>query len=703
MIPDTPQGSRKQLALTPYLNRELSWLQFNERVLGQAGDAAGHPLLERVKFLSIAANNLDRFLMVRVATLLRAQQTGVAERSADGLDAVEQLRVVRRRVSRFFNQLHACWETVLRPALTSQHIFIVDRAEYVPGLRSHLSACFRAEIFPVLTPLAFDLGHPFPFIPNRSKNLAVVVRRGRRSMFARVEVPDGLPRLVEIPADVAGCHGTAFAMLEDIIVDNIHDLFPGLEVRSAHLFRILRDTDVVLPADPAEDLPQSVDRRLKQLRHGTVTLVQVDRGMPSRVLDILRENFEVEEDVVSVSPGRMAFADWAQLTTLDRPELKDPPLASRTPWHADGSDSIFSQVGAQDVLVHHPFDSFSAVDAFLRAAVRDPLVVAIKMTLYRLEAHSPFIDLLIEAADRGKQVAVAVELRARFDERSNIRWAARLDAAGIHVAYGQAHLKTHCKICLVVRHEAGGIRRYVHIGTGNYNSATALMYTDLGVFTSREEIVADVSELFNYLTGYSGRADYQALLVAPINMRARLKALVEREADHARAGRPAHLVFKVNAISDPEFIADLYEACRAGVTVDLIVRGICCARPGIPGTSQRMTVRSIVGRFLEHTRLYAFGNGGNEEIYLGSADLMERNFDRRVEVLCPVLDPGLRWTLRHVLLDAYLRDNSRAHILQSDGTYTLLTPREHEIPFSAQEFLLARDGIGRSGPAVRPV
>ena len=680
-----------------YFNRELSWLSFNERVLAQAGDDAGHPLLERVKFLAIAANNLDEFFMVRLATVLRAYRSGVEEVSVDGLDSEEQLLAIRGRASRFLADLNDCWERVLRPQLVEEQIVVLDREEYSPAVRAYLANRFNADMCPVLTPLAFDPGHPFPYISNKSKSLAIVVRQGRRRRFARVKVPDILPRFVEVPAHIADRPGATFAMLEDVIADNAHALFPGMDLQSAHLFRILRDTDIVLATDEAEDLLESVDRSLKQLRHGAVTMLQVDQRMPGRVLDILRENFEVDDDVVHVSPGRMGLADWAQLTALHRPRLKDPPFVPRSLWRGHSDDSIFEQINEQDLLVHHPFDSFAAVETFLQAAVRDPLVVAIKMTLYRLERNSPLVDLLIEAADHGKQVAVLVELKARFDERSNIAWATRLEAAGVHVVYGLVHLKTHCKLCLVIRKEPDGIRRYAHIGTGNYNRATAQVYTDFGLFTARAPVMADVSDVFNLLTGYSAQTAYREFLVAPVNMRARLRALVERESDHARAGRPAHLIFKANALSDPDFIRVLYQACRAGVTVDLIIRGICCARPGVAGVSDRMTVRSIVGRFLEHSRVYFFENGGEEELYLGSADMMERNLNRRVEVLCPVVDRDLKHSLRQVL-GAYLKDNSRAHLLQPDGVYRVASPADGDVRFSVQEFLLAHPTVAYAPP-----
>jgi polyphosphate kinase len=521
----------------------------------------------------------------------------------------------------------------------------------------------------VLTPLAFDPGHPFPYISNLSKNLAVVVKHGGRTKFARVKVPDMLPRFVPVPENIAPKGGLTFAFLEDVIEHNIHELFPGTEVRGAHLFRIIRDTDMVIQEDEADDLLETVDKGLKQLRYGALSLLEVDATMPRRVLNILVENFAVEEDVVVRTADRMGLGDWRAIQKLHRPQLKDPPFSPRQLWDANDLETIFDQIRYQDHLVHHPFDSFMAVESFLRAAIADPLVVAIKMTLYRIGQNSPLVDLLIDAAEQGKQVAVLVELKARFDERNNIAWANRLESAGIHVVYGLVNLKTHCKLCLVVRKEHDGIHRYAHVGTGNYNPVTSQFYTDLGLFTADQQIVDDVSQVFNYLTGYSHKRTYRELLVAPIGLRSALRALIEREAEHARAGRPAHIVIKNNAVADPAMIKTLYRASQAGLPIDLIVRGVCCLRPGVPGISDLIRVRSVVGRFLEHSRIYYFENGGEPEVFIGSADLMERNLDRRVEVLCPVRDPELRQHLRAVVLDSLLRDTDRAYLLQSDGTY----------------------------------
>ena len=663
----------------------MSWLAFNERVLDQARTDR-HPLLERVKFLAIAANNLDEFFMVRIATLARDHRAGVIELSPDGLAIGQQLSMVRARATAMLDELAECWSQVLRPLLEQERITIVEPPDFTEADEAYLERYFSVDACPVLTPLAFDPGHPFPYISNRSKNLAVVVEHRGRTKFARVKVPHVLPRFVPLPAERD--QGERFAMLEDVVRQYLPQLFPGVPVTSAHLFRVLRDTDLVVAQDGSEDLMETVDRSLKAQRHGALSLLEVEDGMPSRVLDTLIENFEIVRRVVVRAAGRMGLADWIALARLRRPRLKDRPFSPTVLWRR-GEPEIFDEIRYRDQLVHHPFDSFASVEAFVDAAVDDPHVVAIKMTLYRIGSNSPLVDRLITAAHRGKQVAVLVELKARFDERSNIDWAARLEEAGVHVVYGLQDLKTHCKICLVVRQEEESVRRYVHVGTGNYNRATAHVYTDLGLFTANARIVADVSELFNYLTGYSNQTDYRELLVAPIALRRRFARLVAREMTHARHGRPARIVIKCNSICDPGIIKILYRASQAGVPIDLIVRGICALRPGVPGVSDTIRVRSVVGRLLEHSRIWHFENGGKPECYIGSADLMERNLNTRVEVVCPVLDPGVGEFIRHVILEAYLRDNVRATTLNADGTYDAVDEGD-DPPIDAQTLLMSR-------------
>ncbi|MFN8057876.1 MAG: polyphosphate kinase 1 [Vicinamibacterales bacterium] len=652
-----------------YINRELSWLEFNQRVLDQARDPA-HPLLERVKFLAIVGSNLDEFFMVRVATLLRKYRSSLEDVAPDGSNTEVQLAAIRRRAGAMMAEQTACWTNELRPALAAERIHFLEIADYTDAVREYLAGVFAGQIYPALTPLAFDPGHPFPFISNLSKNLAVVVRHHGQTKFARIKIPDKLPRFVALPESIAPSPGATFVFLEDVIKSNISRLFPASDIEGAHLFRIIRDTDMVIQEDEADDLLETVDRSLKQLRYGALSMLRVDADMPRRVLDILIENFEVEEDVVFHTSDRLGYADWKEITKLHRPQLKDVPFSPRGLWPAEvDADWMFGRIRERDEFVHHPFDSFSAVEGFLRAAVEDASVIAIKMTLYRIGDNSPLIDLLIRAAEEGKQVAVLVELKARFDERNNIVWANRLESAGIHVVYGPVALKTHCKLCLVVRKETDTIRCYAHVGTGNYNRATATVYTDFGLFTARQAIIEDILELFNDLTGYPSKRPYRELLVAPLNLRTSMRALIEREADHARAGRPARIIVKNNAVADPGMIKAFYAASEAGVDIDMIVRGVCCLRPGIPGISDRIRVRSIVGRFLEHSRIYVFANGGDEQMFIGSADLMERNLDRRVEVLCPVHDPAIREHLRRVVLESYLADDDRAKLLTSDGTY----------------------------------
>jgi len=665
-----------------YTNRELSWLEFNQRVLDQAL-ADHHPLLERVKFLAIVGSNLDEFFMVRVATLRKRQRAGLEQVSPDGLTVSEQLKAIRERATRMMRDQAACWQDRLRPALADAGVTFLEEGQYTDRIRQHLAAYFRSDVFPLLTPLAFDPGHPFPNISSRSKNFAVAVRHNRRTKFARVKVPDILPRFIPLPTT----EGPTFAFLEDVIRQNLDQLFPDVEVLDAHLFRIIRDTDMEVQDDAALDLLESVDQSLKKLREAPPCLLQVESTMPRRILKILIENFEVEHDIVMHSKDRLAFSDWRALTSLPMPTLKDAPFVPRTLWEAPHETSVFDEIREQDRLVHHPYDSFSAVETFIHQAVDDASVVAIKMTLYRIGQDSPLIDLLIDAAEAGKQVAVLVELKARFDERNNIKWANRLESAGVHVVYGVENLKTHCKLCLVVRKEVDGVRRYVHTGTGNYNQSTSALYTDFGLFTADPQICDDVSDVFNFLTGYSKRKEYRELLVAPVSLRAGYLALLDREIEHAKNGAPAHVIIKNNAVTDPAIIRALYRAAQAGVEIDMIVRGVCCLKPGIPGVSDRIRVRSVVGRFLEHSRVYWFANGGQPEVYIGSADLMERNLDRRVETVCRIRDASLAEQIRVTVLETYLQDTERAYLL--DGLqYRLPAPGDGP-RVNAQETLLA--------------
>ena len=666
-----------------YLNPELSWLKFNARVLMQAGDPS-HPILERVKFMAIAANNLDEFYMVRLAGLLRRSEDS-QERRSGGFEIEQQIRTVRHAADAMHHDIARHWMD-LRPLLAEAGIRFLDPADYTPEIQAWLDEHFNTLVCPVLTPLAFDPGHPFPYISNRSKNVAVVVRHRGDTRFARVKVPNTIRRFIDIPPELVG-GATAFAFLEDVITSNLHELFPGVQIVSAHLFRILRDTDVSVREDETDDLVESVGRGLREVRRRRLVLLHVDESMPPRVLEMLADNFEAGPDVVLRSRFRLGLADWMRVARLHHETLKDTPLRQRVLWQGAGSDEVFDRLKYQDVLVHQPYDSFLTFEHFLRSAVRDPRVVAIKMTLYRVGSNPPVVDLLLEAADRGKQVAVLVELKARFEERQNIEWATRLEDAGVHVTYGVVKLKTHCKLCLVVRKRGAAIERYAHLGTGNYNPATAGVYTDFGLFTSDPRLMADLSELFNVLTGYSNQVNYRVIAVAPVNLRRRLLQLLRREAEHAKAGRPSGVVIKVNGLTDPGMIRELYRTARAGVSISLIVRGMCTLRPGVPGVSDNIQVTSIVGRFLEHTRVFSFENGGAKATYLSSADLMERNLNRRVEVFWPLRDSALARYVRDTVLDAYLRDNVRSMSLRVDGEYEPVTRAESEPPVDSQMLL----------------
>ncbi len=681
-----------------FINRELSWLEFNERVLEEARDRR-HPLLERVKFLSIVSSNLDEFFMIRVAAIREQVLAEVAEPSPDGRTPLQQLVAIHDRTGRMVSDMAACfWDDIL-PALGTAGIRLLTMPELTPEERSSLADLFAREIYPVLTPLAFDPGHPFPYISNLSLSLAVAVRTPEGvERFARVKVPDVLSRLVQIP----GGNGTAsrFVWLEDLISANLGMLFPGMEVIESYAFRVTRNADIEIQEDEAEDLIRSIEESIRQRRFGSVVRVGVQNTMPDRIKDILVENLEVTPHEVYRLRPPLGLSHLAALMKLPRPDLKDPPLHPASPLGEDENDDIFAAIRRNDLMLHHPYDSFAPVVQFIRSAARDPNVLAIKQTLYRIGKESPLVPLFIEAAENGKQVAVLVELKARFDEENNIGWAKQLERAGIHVVYGLVGLKTHAKMALVVRREQDGIRRYVHLGTGNYNPVTARIYTDISLFTCRDDITADAVEVFNFLTGYSNRDTYQKLAVAPVNLRERLIALIDREISHANAGGAAQLIFKMNSLTDTAMIEKLYEASRAGVSIDLIVRGICCLRPGKKGISENIRVISIVGRFLEHSRVFYFANGGEPEVYCGSADLMGRNLDHRVELVFPVEDRRLTAIIMKEVLVTALADRTRARVLGEDGGYTRAEPAVPEKPDSQQVILRSRV---RAVPAKAPV
>ena len=699
-----PQSTPPHPAL--FFNRELSWLEFNARVLHEAFDER-NPLLERLKFLSIFSTNLDEFYMVRVAGLRRQVAAGVMAAPADGLAPAAQLEAIERRVRDLLHRQRECLHEVLLPVLAEKGIRLVHMNELTPAEWNTVDAFFESQVFPVLTPLAVDPGHPFPYVSNLSLSLAVEIRDPDRGIdhFARVKVPKSLPRWVPFG------RGTHFVPLEEVIGANVGSLFPGMQVLGWWAFKVTRYSDLELDmvGDEPEDLLATIEEQVFQRRFGEVVRLEVQDTMPAHIRGLILEELRENESLAGLSLTErdthdsgplLELGDLMSLATLEIPELRDPPLVPTIPAAVrDGGRSMFDGIRERDLLVHHPFESFTAtVEHFLDAAARDEHVLAIKLTMYRTSGDTAIVRALTEAAQRGKQVAVLVELQARFDEANNITWARTLENYGVHVAYGLPGLKTHAKVALVVRREADGIRRYVHIGTGNYNTKTARTYTDFGLFTASPSIGADLTDLFNSLTGFSRQRLYRKLLVAPANMRDRFVEMIEREAELAREGKPARIIAKMNALVDPGIISALYAASQAGVEIDLIVRGICCLRPGVAGVSDRIRVISIVGRFLEHSRLFYFANGGNESYFIGSADWMPRNLDRRVEAVTPVEDPALHRRLRGVL-ETCLADNRQAWELLPDGTYVQRTPGE--APERGTHRLLLRDPWGLESPSAR--
>ena len=661
-----------------YINRELSLLEFQKRVLQEAQDP-GNPLLERVKFLSIVSSNLDEFFMVRVAGLQKQAASGTQEASVDGLPAAIQLQRIREEVRRLVQVIQDLLRDALLPALQREGIRILDISSLTPEERSAMDSYFLETVFPVLTPLAFDPGRPFPHISSGSLNLAVVVgdNQGTEN-FARVKVPDSLPRLVLVETDhqhrkvsTSPKSEMKFVWLEQLIIANLHLLFPGMEIVEAHAFRVTRDAEVAIQELESDDLLESVEEAMRQRRFTSAVRLQVDANVSDKILEILAGNLPIDKQDVYRIRGSVGLKRLIELYALDRPDLKDKPLLPSIPQSlgADAEGDVFSAIRREDLLLHHPYESFQPVVEFLEQAARDPNVLAIKMTLYRVGRNSPIVAALLEAIEQGKQVSVLVELKARFDEESNIEWARTLEDAGVHVVYGLVGMKVHSKTALVVRREGEEIRRYVHLGTGNYNPVTARVYSDFGFFTCSEQIANDVTYFFNALTGYSRKNEPRELLVAPVNLRQRLEELILREIALQKKGERGHLIFKLNALEDPQMIRLLYQASQAGVKVDLLIRGLCCLRPSVSGFSDNIRVTSIVGRFLEHSRVYYFRNGGAEEVYLGSADLMRRNLSHRVEILFPIHSPQLVRRLKDIL-DVQLADEKKAHHLQSDGSYS---------------------------------
>ncbi len=674
------------LPVDRYLNREQSWLDFNARVLALAEDTS-QPLLERAKFLAIFASNLDEFYMVRVAGLKRRAETGLSVRSADGLTPRAQLALIASSTRELAGRHAQVFLDSVMPALADEGISIIRWADLTEDERRRLTQYFADQVFPVLTPLAVDPAHPFPYISGLSLNLAVTVKDSQSSgeHFARVKVPDNVERFVRV--DRAGSsHGLpAFLPLEELIAAHLDVLFPGMEIVEHHAFRVTRNADFEVEEDRDEDLLQALERELARRRFGSPVRLEVSDDMTEHMLDLLLRELDVDRVDVVQLPGLLDLSSLWQVHAVDRPDLKDAPFVPATHpafGERETPKSVFSTLREGDILVHHPYDSFStSVQRFIEQAAADSQVLAIKQTLYRTSGDSPIVNALIAAAEAGKQVVALVEIKARFDEQANIKWARKLEQAGVHVVYGLVGLKTHCKTCLVVRREGSTIRRYCHIGTGNYNPKTARLYEDVGLLTSSPEIGADLTDLFNTLTGYSRKAQYRNLLVAPHGVRKGIIERVEREIEHHEAGRPSGIRLKANALVDEQVIDALYRASRAGVRTEVVVRGICALKPGVPGLSENITVRSILGRFLEHSRLFHFR--GSDEYWIGSADMMHRNLDRRVEVMVQVKNTRLAAQLDRIF-DSALDPVTRCWTLEGDGTWTAspepgTAARDHQV------------------------
>ena len=672
-----------------YISRDLSWIEFNRRVLQEA-QSSYHPVLERAKFLSIFATNLDEFFMIRVSGLQEQVAAQVSDLPPDGHTAAQTLELIRNELDPLLMEHSRTWKKDIKPLLAEQGICVLNFRDLDDEQQKTANDYFKRTIFPVLTPLVVDPGHPFPHISNLSLSLAVVMNGAKnRPRFARVKVPPSLPRLLPLTQCAEDSHCTrCFVWLDQVIAANIGTLFSGVDVKATYAFRVTRDTDIEIQVDEADDLMVTIERQVQDRRFGNIVRIEIDDNMPDEVRDILLRNMSLDVGDVTRVKGPLDLSSLMELMRLPYPELKDAPLQQRIPnILKNGAGSIFDRIKRRDIWLHHPYDSFTPVVDFIRAAANDKDVLAIKQTLYRVGKDSPIVKALIEAAQNGKQVAAMVELKARFDEENNILWARALEDVGAHVVYGLPDIKVHSKVALVVRKEQDGIRRYVHLGTGNYNASTAKIYTDLALFTCREDVGEDATDLFNYLTGFSNQKEFRQLLVAPISLRPSLAKLIEREIEHHVQHGGGHIIFKMNALVDPEMIQLLYRASQVGVKIDLIIRGVCCLCPGVPNLSENVNVISIVGRFLEHSRAYWFRNGGKpgeDELYIGSADLMQRNLDRRVETVFPVLDTSIRDHIRDEVLKLQLKDNVKARTLRSDGRYETVIRQANELVMDSQ-------------------
>ncbi len=679
-------------------NRELSWLEFNRRVLEEALNDQT-PLLERLKFLSIFSTNLDEFFMIRVSGLKEQIIEGVTQKSRDGMTANEQLQAIRERLRPLLAEQMRCLNEEILPRLAENGIHLVAYKDLEKDDKKRLEKYFSKNIFPVLTPQAVDVSHPFPYVSNLSLNIGLIVEPNpevdhgnleylfKQNSFVRIKLPPNVPRLIPVLDGE-----TKYALLGEIVAANVAKLFPNMRTNKCHLFRLTRDADIELREDEAGDILRTLERELHhQRRFSFPVRLEVAASMPAEMVANLTKSIGVNQEDVYRVEGFLNIPDLMTIYSIDRSDLKDKPIRYSIPKALRGAKNIFDVLKKQDVLLHHPYTAYSTVTDFINAAAKDEDVRAIKICLYRAGKDSPIVKSLMKASQNGKQVAALVELKARFDEENNIEWARRLENEGVHVIYGMRGLKTHSKVTLVVRKEDDELRRYVHLATGNYNPTTSKIYTDLGLLTADEEIGKDATDLFNFLTGFSYQTDYRQLLVAPVNMRQKFLGLIERETENCRAGKKARIIVKINSLTDDKIIRALYRASQAGVKIDLIVRGICVLRPGIKGVSENIRVASVVGRFLEHSRIFYFANNGDPEIYIGSADWMHRNLDRRVEAVVPINDKIIRNYIKKEILDVYLKDTANAHTLDATGKYAKIQLSEKDAPFDSQMYFVEKD------------